>query len=69
LGIPFLRCLQSSIPAKNKLVWILPRIFSALIPCKCVELAQNIYSWESTYIVAEKIEEKRSRGERMEEFS
>jgi hypothetical protein len=37
--------------------------------CKCVEPTQNRYSWELTYIVAEKIEEKRSRRKRMEELS
>jgi hypothetical protein len=36
--------------------------------CKCVEPAHNRSSWELTYKVAEKIEEKRSRREIMEEF-
>jgi hypothetical protein len=35
--------------------------------CKCVEPTHNKFSWE--YTVAEKIEEKRSMRERMEEFS
>jgi hypothetical protein len=37
--------------------------------CKCVEPAQNRSIWELTYTVVEKIEEKRSRRERMEELS
>jgi hypothetical protein len=34
--------------------------------CKCVEPAHNRSSWELTYTVAKKIEEKRSMRERME---
>jgi hypothetical protein len=54
---------------KNNLVCIFPSSLSALIPCKFVENSHNRSSWELTYTVAEKIEEKRSRRERMEEFS
>jgi hypothetical protein len=40
-----------------------------MIPCKCVKIAHNISSWDLTYIFVEKIEEKRNKRERMEEFS
>jgi hypothetical protein len=54
---------------KNNLVCIFPRSLLAMIPCKCGEPTHNISILELTYIVAEKIEEKISRRERMEEFS
>jgi hypothetical protein len=54
---------------KNSLVCLFPSNLSALIPCKCDELAHNRSILELTYTVAEKIEEKRSGRERIEEFS
>jgi hypothetical protein len=54
---------------KNNLVCLFHINILALIPCKCVEPTQNRCIWELTYTIVEKIEETRSRRERMEEFS
>jgi hypothetical protein len=54
---------------KNNLVCIFPSIPSTLIPCKCVEPAKKKSRWELTDTVAEKIEKKISRREKMYKLS